>query len=202
MKIRLEEKNDYYVNENLTREAFWNVYQPGCYEHYILHKIRNDKSYVKELSYVIEEKGKLVASIVYAKGKVTNGKDEKEILLFGPVSVLPEYQGAGYGSKLIKYTLKLAKKMGYPAVIITGKPEFYNKLGFKPASKYNIYYKGLENTENPYLMIKVLNRRKIKSIYGVYSEPSVYLVNKEEVEEFDKKFPYKKKIKKEEQLSE
>ena len=69
MKIRLEEEKDYFMNENLTREAFWNVYRPGCYEHYILHKIRTDKCYVKELSYVMEENNRLIGSIVYAKGK-------------------------------------------------------------------------------------------------------------------------------------
>ena len=60
MKIRLEEEKDYFMNENLTREAFWNVYRPGCYEHYIIHKIRTDKFYVKELSYLMEEKNRRI----------------------------------------------------------------------------------------------------------------------------------------------
>ena len=72
MKIRLEEEKDYFMNENLTREAFWNVYRPGCYEHYLLHKVRKDPSYVKELSYVIEADRRLIASIVYTKGKIIN----------------------------------------------------------------------------------------------------------------------------------
>lgn len=200
MKIRLEEEKDYFMNENLTREAFWNVYRPGCYEHYILHKIRTDKCYVKELSYVMEDKQRLVGSIVYAKRKVRNENGENEVLLFGPVSILPEYQGAGYGKKLIKFTLKKAKELGYPAVVITGKPEYYEKFGFKPASKYNIFYEGMENKENPFFMVKVLDNHKMKGIYGIYTDPDVYTVNQEEVEQFDKKFPKKKKEKREGQL--
>lgn len=198
MKIRLEEEKDYFLNENLTREAFWNVYGPGCYEHYILHKIRKDPCYVKELSYVMEVDKKLIANIVCVKAKIRNDKEENEVLVIGPISVLPEYQGAGYGSKLIKYTLKNAKKIGYTAVVLTGNPEYYERFGFKPASKYGIFYAGMENEENPFFMIKVFNRRKIKRIYGSYKQPEVYLVDKNELEEFDKKFPIKKKRKKEE----
>ena len=114
MKIRLEEEKDYFMNENLTREAFWNVYRPGCYEHYILHKIRTDECYVKELSYVMEENNRLIGSIVYAKGKIQNENGLHEVLLFDPVSILPEYQGAGYGKKLIKFTLKKGKGIRIP----------------------------------------------------------------------------------------
>jgi len=200
MKIRLEEEKDYFMNENLTREAFWNVYRPGCYEHYLLHKVRKDPSYVKELSYVIEADRRLIASIVYTKGKIIKAKGEEEVLTFGPVSVLPEYQDAGYGTKLIKFTLKKAKQMGYTAVVVTGKPEYYTRFGFKPASHYKIYYGGMENKENPYFMIKIFHRNKINDLYGIYEEPDVYHVNMDEVEEFDKKFPVKKKEKRDGQL--
>lgn len=102
--------------------------------------------------------------------------------------------------KLIKITLKKAKELGYPAVVITGKPEYYEKFGFKPASKYNIFYEGMENEENPFFMVKVLDKHKMKGIYGIYTDPDVYTVNQEEVEQFDKKFPKKKKEKREGQL--
>ena len=107
MKIRLEEEKDYFEVENLTREAFWNVYRPGCFEHLIVNKIRKDKCFVKDLDYVIEDDDKIVANIIYAKTrlKFDNGK-EKETLLFGPVSILPEYQRKGYGSRIIEYTYK------------------------------------------------------------------------------------------------
>ena len=126
MKIRLERKNDYFEVENLTREAFWNVYRPGCFEHLVIHKLRDDSAFVKELDYVIELDSKIIANIVYAKGKITlEDGSIQDTLIFGPVSVLPEYQKKGYGCKLINYTLELASKIGYPFILITGNPNYY-----------------------------------------------------------------------------
>lgn len=92
MNIRLEEEKDYFEVENLTRGAFWNVYRPGCFEHLVIHNLRKEKCFVKDLDFVIELDGKIIANIVYAKAnlRLKNGK-EREVLIFGPVSVLPEY---------------------------------------------------------------------------------------------------------------
>ena len=57
--IRLETKEDYKAVENLTRESFWNVYRPGCMEHYVLHCYRNDPAFVPELDFVMELNGDL-----------------------------------------------------------------------------------------------------------------------------------------------
>lgn len=202
MKIRLENKNDYFEVENLTREAFWNVYRPGCFEHLVVHNLRKDNCFVKELDYVIEENGKIIANIVYAKGKLKleNGKC-KEILLFGPVSVLPEYQKQGYGKKIIQYTMQKAKELGFNEIVITGNPEYYRKYGFESASKYNIFYEGMDKSEElPFFMICILNREKFKYAGGVYSDLECYNVDEKELEEFDKKFPFKIKERREGQL--
>ena len=200
MKIRLEEEKDYFEVENLTREAFWNVYRPGCFEHLVIHKLRNGKSFVKELDYVIELDSKIIANIVYAKGTLTlEDGSKKDTLIFGPVSVLPEYQRQGYAEKLINYTLNLAKEMGYPSVLITGNPDYYKKYGFESASKYGIYYEGMsKDDEAPFFMIKVLNKNKL--VKGIYSDPEVYNVEEKELEEFDKQFPKKIKERREGQL--
>ena len=200
MKIRLEEEKDYFEVENLTREAFWNVYRPGCFEHLVIHKLRNDNAFVKELDYVIEEDSKIIANIVYAKGTLTlEDGSKKDTLIFGPVSVLPEYQRQGYAEKLINYTLNLAYEMGYPSVLITGNPDYYKKYGFESASKYGIYYEGMsEEDEAPFFMIKVLDKNKL--IKGIYSDPKVYNIDEKELEAFDKKFPKKIKEKREGQL--
>lgn len=202
MKIRLENKNDYFEVENLTREAFWNVYRPGCFEHLVVHNLRKDKCFVKELDYVIEENEKIIANIVYAKGKLKleNGKN-KEILLFGPVSVLPEYQKQGYGKKIIQYTMQKAKELGFNEIVITGNPEYYRKYGFESASKYNIFYEGMDKSEElPFFMICILNREKFEYAGGVYSDPACYNVEEKELEKFDKKFPFKIKERREGQL--
>lgn len=197
MIIRLEEEKDYFEVEQLTREAFWNVYRKGCFEHLIIHNLRKSKSFVKELDYCIEVENKIIANIVYAKGnlKLENGTT-REILIFGPVSVLPEYQKKGYGEKLINYTIEKAKKLGYDAIVITGNPNYYKKFGFESCSKYKIYYEGLDkNEEAPFFMIKILNDNNIENLKGIYSDLDCYKVDEKELEEFDKKFPFKIKEK-------
>lgn len=202
MIIRLEEEKDYFETENLTREAFWNVYREGCFEHLIIHNLRKDKSFVKELDYCIEIDNKIIANIVYAKGKLKleNG-NIREILIFGPVSVLPEYQKKGYGEKLINYTIEKAKKLGYDAILITGNPNYYKKFGFESCSKYKIYYEGIDKKEEtPFFMIKILNDNNIENLKGIYSDPDCYKADEKELEEFDKKFPFKIKEKIEGQI--
>ena len=197
MIIRLEEEKDYFETENLTREAFWNVYREGCFEHLIIHNLRKDKSFVKELDYCIEIDNKIIANIVYAKGKLKleNG-NIREILIFGPVSVLPEYQKKGYGEKLINYTIEKAKELGFDAIVIMGNPNYYKKFGFESCSKYKIYYEGLDkNEEAPFFMIKILNDNNIENLKGIYSDPDCYKADEKELEEFDKKFPFKIKEK-------
>lgn len=202
MIIRLEEEKDYFEVEQLTREAFWNVYREGCFEHLIIHNLRKSKSFVEELDYCIEVKNKIIANIVYAKGnlKLENGKI-REILIFGPVSVLPEYQKKGYGKKLINYTIEKAKKLGYDAIVITGNPKYYKKFGFESCYKYKIYYDRLDkNEEMPFFMIKILNDNNVKNLKGIYSVPDCYRVDEKELEEFDRKFPLKIKEKIEGQI--
>ncbi|ORX87706.1 acyl-CoA N-acyltransferase [Anaeromyces robustus] len=246
INIRLEEEKDYYEVENLTREAFWNVYRPGCFEHFIVHNIRKDSSFIKELDYIIEKDGKIIANIIYAKGilklkkrkniedikgdnnnkeeeneekekvkeeKEEEEEEEKEVLIFGPVSVLPEYQKQGYGEKLIRYSMKKAKELGYQEILITGNPDYYKKFGFESAFHYRIIYEGMnENEELPFFMICILNKEKFnqtfynnnkneeKDIIYIYSDPKCYKVNEKELEEFDKKFPKKIKEKRKGQL--
>lgn len=109
--IRLENKEEWKQVENLTREAFWNKYHPGCSEHYILHKFRKRSDFVKELDYVVEKDGEVIAHIMYCNSKIQCDNGEfVPVMTFGPVSVLPKYQGKGYGSKLIKFTMDKAKK--------------------------------------------------------------------------------------------
>ena len=202
MIIILEEEKYYFETENLTREAFWNVYREGCFEHLIIHNLRKDKSFVKELDYCIEIDNKIIANIVYAKGKLKleNG-DIREILIFGPVSVLPKYQKKGYGEKLINYTIEKAKELGFDAIVIMGNPNYYKKFGFESCSKYKIYYEGLDkNEEAPFFMIKILNDNNIENLKGIYSDPDCYKADEKELEEFDKKFPFKIKEKIEGQI--
>lgn len=191
MEICLEQEKDYREVENLTREAFWNVYHPGCTEHLVLHNLRKDPCFVPELDYIIKDSGKIVAHIAYAKGKLeTEGGQTVASLLFGPVSVLPDYQGKGYGSRLIAFTLEKARELGYPTVVITGNPDYYCRFGFEPASKHKIYH---ESVDGPFFLIKILNEAAAAGLRGVHHDPACYEVDEQTLEEFDRDFPPKVK---------
>ncbi len=195
MEIRLERPEDYPAVEALTREAFWNVYRPGCQEHYILHKLRSDSAFLPELDYCLEEDGEILAHIAYALGslELPDGR-RAQIPLFGPVSVLPAYQGRGYGGRLIRETLERARILGYPLVVITGSPAYYHRFGFVSASAHGIYYAGVEQgEENPVFMVKILNPDRAAALKGTYSDPEVYFVSDAEVAAFDLHFPPKEK---------
>lgn len=195
--IRLEEPKDYREVEHLTREAFWNKYRPGCMEHYVLHCYRSRPEFVKELDYVVEEAGKIVAHIMYSYAQIT-GDDGRTvpILIFGPVSVLPEEQGKSYGSRLIRHTLDLAEKMGCGTVAITGDPGYYHRFGFVSGSRLGIYYDGVPRSEEaPFFMVKELKEGFLRDITGVYRDPEGYCVEDAAVDAFDADFPTKEKKK-------
>lgn len=199
--FRHEEEKDYREVENLMREAFWNVYRPGCYEHYLAHKMRNDEAYMPTLSFVAEEGGKIVAAVMFAKATVEAEDRTYTIPVLGPVAVLPERQGERIGFELIKYALFLAWERGIPLVALTGSPEYYKRFGFESASKHGIFYDGLpKDEESPFFMVKIIHKEASEDIKGIYKEPKIYFVDKDEVEEFDKSFPEKVKEKREGQL--
>lgn len=195
MVIRPETEKDYKEVENLTREAFWNVYRPGCEEHYILHVLRNEPCFVKGLDYVIEDEGVIAAHIVYSTGTLTTDDGaELDMLQFGPISVLPAYQRQGLGSRLIRHTLELAEKQLWPGVLITGNPAFYGRFGFESASGWDIHLEGTKPDDTaPYFMIKVFDKAAMTDIRGVFSEPACFACTPEELERYDSAFPPKVK---------
>ncbi len=139
LTIRIETEKDYRAVENLTREAFWNVYKPGCDEHYFVHMLRSHEDFVPDLSFVIEKAGEIIGSIIYTKAKLISDDGEtKEILSFGPICVLPEYQRQGLSRLLIEYSFEKAKELGYDTVVILGNPANYVGRGFVSCKKKNI----------------------------------------------------------------
>lgn len=195
MEIRLEKPEDYREVENLTREAFWNKYRPGCMEHYVLHRYRSRPDFVKELDYVMEEGERIVAHIMYSRAQInTDDGRTVPIMVFGPVSVLPEMQGRGYGSKLIRHTLELAERIGCGAVAITGDPGYYHRFGFVSGSEMGVCYGGVPRGEEaPFFMVKELKEDFLRGITGIYKDPEGYLAEEADVEAFDAGFPPKKK---------
>jgi len=195
-QIRLETAEDYRKVENLIRESFWNVYRPGCSEHYVIHVLREDPAFVKELDFVMEQNGILIGQNMFMR-TVINADDGRDIpvLTIGPICITPNLKRKGYGLKLLDYSLKKAAELGYGAVLFEGDIGFYGKCGFNYASTFSIRYHDLpEGEDASFFLCKELIPGYLDGITGVYQTPKGYYVDDAEVEEFDKSFP--KKVKK------
>ncbi len=194
--IRLENKEDYRGVENLVRESFWNVYRPGCSEHYVIHVLRDDPAFVRELDFVMEKDGRLIGQNMFMKtvieaddGSVVN------VLTMGPIGITPELKRRGYGKTLLDFSLEKAAELGYGAVLFEGNIGFYGKSGFDYASRFGIRYHGLpEDADSSFFLCKELVPGYLDGITGVYQTPQGYYVKDEDVEEFDKDFPVKEKL--------
>lgn len=198
--IRVEEERDYSTVESLVRESFWNVYRPGCTEHYVLHHLRSNPDFIPELAFVMEADGKIIGQNVFVKAQITkNDGTAFPILTMGPICIANEYKRKGYGKILLDYSLEKAKALGYGAVCFEGNIDFYGKSGFYFASKFGIKYHGLpEGMEADFFLCKELKTGYLDGITGVYATPKPYFVaeeNPEDFEAFDAQFPAKQKLK-------
>ena len=195
--IRLERKEEYRAVENLVRESFWNVYRPGCSEHYVIHVLRDDPAFVKELDFVMEEDGKLIGQNMFMRTVIeADGGGEIPVLTMGPIGITPELQRKGYGKALLDRSLEKAAGMGFGAVLFEGNIGFYGRSGFDCASKFGIRYHGLpEDADASFFLCKELIPGYLNGITGVYQTPKGYYVDDADVEAFDREFPTKEKLK-------
>ena len=198
--IRLERPEDYRAAENLVRESFWNVYRPGCMEHYVLKTLRNDPDFVPELDFVMEKDGRIIGQNVFVRTviKADDGRDIP-IMTMGPICIAPELKRQGYGKLLLDYSLEKAAEIGCGAVCFEGNILFYGKSGFTYASKYGIRYHGLpEGEDTSFFLCKELIPDYLDGVTGEYATPKGYLVCDENPENFaayEATFPYKEKLK-------
>ena len=190
--IRLEQKQDFRAVEELTREAFWDVYVPGCDEHLLIHNMRDDDMFIKQLDFVAEVDGEIVGHIAYAKGFVEcSGGENKDVILFGPLSVLPKYQGKGIGTRLVRHSVEVAKSMGFTAILIYGDPKYYSRFGFVSTRKWEI-----TTADGKYmnaLMGLELVDGALTDCSGKFITSPVYEIDEKELEPFEKTFPHKEK---------
>ena len=195
--IRLERTEEHRETETLVREAFWNVYRPGCFEHYVLNQLRNDEAFVPELNFVMEKDGRLIGQNIFMRAviKADDGSD-LPIMTMGPICITPELQGKGYGKILLDYSLEKAAELGCGALCFEGNINFYGKSGFTYASEFGIRYHGLpEGADASFFLCKELKNGYLDGISGEYTPPNGYFVDEAQAEEFDKQFPPKEKLK-------
>jgi predicted N-acetyltransferase YhbS len=187
IKIRNETKSDYEIVEEITRKAFWNLYVPGCNEHYLVHIMRSHRDFIPELDLVIEVDNQIIGNIMYTKAKlVDESGEEKEILTFGPVSITPDYQRMGYGKMLMEHSFEKASALGYDVIVIFGNPNNYVSRGFKSCKRYNIC---LENGTFPTAMlVKELKPNALNGKKRIYYDSPVMNIDEQEALRFDERF--------------
>jgi len=192
--IRKETKEDYYNTELMTMRAFWNIHGSGCNEHLLVHKLREAKEYLPELSRVAEVDGRIVGAIFYSVAQVIDGDTRHEVLTFGPLAVEPTCFSMGIGAKLLDETIALAKDAGYKGIVICGEPEYYPKHGFVTCDNFGIMHPEMGNFDA--FMAYPLSDG-FEEIHGYFHEAPVFekCENEAEIEEFNKGFPYYKPLK-------
>lgn len=192
--IRKETPADYRTVENLTREAFWNVYRPGCTEHYVLHQFRDRPDFVPELDLVMEADGVIIGHVMYARSAIkTDDGRTVPIMTFGPISIAPEFKRQGYGTILLRYSMEKASQMGAGALAITGNIGFYGKSGFVVSKTRGVRYE--DDPDAEYFLIAELEPGFLDGISGTYKDPNGYFVDEQEADAFDATFPPKEKLK-------
>ena len=195
--IRSEKKGEYREVENLIRESFWNVYRPGCSEHYVIHVLRSDLAFVKELDFVMEKDGRLIGQNMFMRTVInTDDGRDLEVLTMGPICITPDLKRRGYGKLLLDYSLEKAAEMGFGAVLFEGNIDFYSTCGFDYARKFGIRYHDLpEGADDSFFLCRELIPGYLDGVTGVYQTPKGYYVDDAEVEEFDREFSPKEKLK-------
>ena len=200
--IRLEKKDEHHEVECLVRDSFWNVYRPGCLEHYVIHELRKDPAFIPELDYVMEMEGQLIGQYIAMKAEIKSDDGRMiPIITMGPICIANDYKRQGYGKVLLDHFLEHAKELDYGAVCFEGNIDFYGKSGFSFASDFGIRYHGLPDGEDSsFFLCKELIPGYLDGITGEYATPQGYFVDEAEADEFDKQFPHKEKLKLEGQI--
>ena len=194
--IRLERKEEHREVENLIREAFWNVYRPGCLEHYVVHQLRNDPAFVPELDFVMEKGERIIGQNMFMHAEICADDGRKiPIMTMGPICITPELKRQGYGKMLLNYSLEKAKELGCGALCFEGNIAFYGKSGFTYASDFGLRYRGLpEGADASFFLCRELIPGYLDGVTGEYGPPEGYYVDEAEAEAFDKEFPAKEKL--------
>ena len=195
--IRNETPDDHREVETLVRDSFWNVYRPGCLEHYVLHVLRDDPAFVKELDFVMEKEGRIVGQNMFMRAVIA-ADDGRQIpvLCMGPICIANEWKGQGYGKRLLDLSLEKARALGCGAVCLEGNIDFYGKCGFVCGESMGLRYRDVPEGESaPFFLCCQLREGYLDGVTGVYGPPAGYFVDEADCEAFDRTFPPKEKRK-------
>jgi predicted N-acetyltransferase YhbS len=189
--IRLETPQDYRETENMVREAFWDVYKPGCDEHLVIHKLRESPAFVQELDFIACDGDRIVGIVLCPTARVVNEQNQEFTILSLVLGVLPSYHHKGVGSALMHKAIEAAGAMEFKGIIIYGIPEYYPRFGFRNAKEYGIQTSGGLNFDG--FMALELGKDSLRGITGRFYEGPAFHVERDELEAFEAGFPPKEK---------
>jgi predicted N-acetyltransferase YhbS len=195
IKIIQERKKDYRKVEEQTRESFWDVYEPGCNEHYLVHKIRKSDAYIKELALVAVQNHEIVGSIFCTKAYVVDEHKHSTLaLMCGPIGVLPGYQGLGIGQMLMRKAIRRAKQLQFKAIFLYGEPKYYHRFGYRNAIEYNVQTADGKNFDA--FMVLELEENALNGVVGRCFEHAVFKIDEgsKEFIDYENTFPYRVKL--------
>ena len=184
LTIRREAAADRQTVEDVTRRAFYNLYIPGCVEHYLVRVMRDHEDFIPELDLVAELDGQVVGNIMYTKAKLADEQGSvKDILTFGPLCVAPEHQRKGIGKRLMEHSFQKAAELGYDAVVIFGSPANYVSSGFQSCKRFNVSVEGGKFPSA--MMVRELRPGALDGRRWVYQDSPVMAIDEAEARRYD-----------------
>lgn len=193
--IREVHKEEFFTIENVIREAFWNIYKPGCDEHLMEHQLRKSDDYVHELDLIASKDGVIAGNVMCSHGLVKNDdtlkEDRNNILFLGPIGVLPQFQKTGIGSQLMQKVIEKARQLKFKGIVLYGNPNYYHRFGFVNAEQYGL--RTYQNTNLESFMALELTEGSLNGIHGRCYESGAFHVEQNVLTEFEKQFPKKER---------
>ena len=146
--IRPEEHKDYKSIVSLILRSFQEGtdYSEGTDLIGLGEEIRDSEYYIPELSFVAELDGKIVGHFLFSKFPLSptsagghNHNTDPGIVMLAPVSVHADYFRQGIGSAMLTMGIEKVRESGYKGITVEGNYKFYNEVGFRTSSEYNIF---------------------------------------------------------------
>ncbi|UTN06519.1 N-acetyltransferase [Flavobacterium bizetiae] len=172
IKLRQETEQDHKSVFQVIQKAFENEEYSDHKEQFLVERLRKSNTFIPELSIVAEVDNKIVGHILLTKLEIENDINTYESLALAPVSVLPEFQGKGVGSKLILHSHEVAKELGYKSIILLGHEKYYPRFGYELTNKYGIEMPFDVPAEN--CMVAVLVKNGLSGVRGKVIYPDAF----------------------------
>ena len=146
--IRPEQHKDYKEIVSLILRSFreGTDYSDGTDIIALVEEIRDSEYYIPELSFVAELDGKIAGHFLFSRFPLSPAKEGghsgaagTEIVMLAPVSVHADYFRRGVGTAMLNMGIEKVKEMGFKGITVEGNFRFYNKVGFRTSSEYNIF---------------------------------------------------------------